>query len=463
MIDQFSDDILQKVAVLYCEGMKKQDIAQVLFIHENDIQRIIEAASQKGYFDYQPVLKTNVINSETRQFVNNEVLITALKECLHKKFECMLAPITITPSPFSMFTKFAMNPDESSSDFDTYLNAERGSVQIAAARAAEKLSQCLFDGENHTVGLNWGAVVGETIKRIHPLPSQLGDGRISVVSLFGDLDFFASEDDQEPLGAKGMNCNNLVTQLVQRLGDRGEAVPLNVPGFIPVKFGKDKQTFDAIRTFMTNHSSYRRIFGGLPPENPRESRKTEGISSYPSQAKISSVDTIITGLGVADNYTILRNYHTSLLDAEEIQLLLKYCETDQVVGDIGGHLIESKKGGENKEVVRFLTKINKRLLAAQPSDFIDVASRHLKTKKGGGVVAVTVGARKAKILYTLLSWSPCPISMVITDTHCALALLYLIDPGDFKRFISTQEGKQLVKGHEAWSNDTRNMIPIVSK
>ncbi|MCJ7813200.1 hypothetical protein MUP95_07800, partial [bacterium] len=424
MIDQFSDEMLQKVAVLYCEGMKKQDIAKILFINENDVQKIIEGASQRGYFDYKPVLSANILNTEICQFVSNEVLIAALKNSLHKKFECILTPITITPSPLSMFTKFAMNPDESSEDFNNYLDAERSSVQIAASRAAEKLSRILFDGEDHVIGLNWGAVVGETIKRIHPLPSHLGDGHISVVSLFGDLDFFASEDDQEPLGAKGMNCNNLVTQLVQRLGDRGEVVPLNVPGFIPAKFAKDKHTFDAIRTFMTNHSSYRRIFGGLPPENPRESRKTEGISSYPSQAKISFIDTILTGLGVADSYTVFRNYHTSLLDTDEIQSLLKYCETNQVVGDIGGHLIESKEGGEIKEVIRFLTKINRRLLAAQPSDFIDVASRHLKNNKGAGVVVVTVGARKAKVLFTLLSWSPCPISMVITDTHCALALLY---------------------------------------
>jgi hypothetical protein len=99
-------------------------------------------------------------------------------------------------------------------------------------------------------------------------------------------------------------------------------------------------------------------------------------------------------------------------------------------------------------------------LAAQPSDFIDVASRYQKTKKGAGVIAVTVGARKAKILYTLLSWAPCPLSMLVIDSHCALALLNSIDPESFKDFVASQEGKRLVGGHKKWSDGTKTLIPI---
>jgi len=459
-VHDFDEIDIQKVAALYCEGMNRQQIAEILYVPENEVDSMIEAASQRGYFDYQPRLASEVISPEVRNFVAHEVLTSTLNASLRQKLECTLTPITITPSPRSMFTKFAADTDESSKDFEGYLRAERGSVQMVAGRAAEKLSTALFDGKNHAVGLNWGAIVGETIKRIRPVPSRMDDAKISVVSLFGDLDFFSPERDLSSVVGMDMNCNNLVTQLVQQLGGRGEAVPLNVPGFIPAKFAKKADTFNAIRDFMTTHTSYRRIFGDSPPKNPRKPRSIEGVRNRPSQAKITQIDTIITGLGAADNYTVLRNYHKSLLDPREIDTFLRYCRKGKVVGDIGGHLIKSEAGRHDKRVAAFLARINRRLLAAQPSDFIDVASRYQKTKKGAGVIAITVGARKAKILHTLLSWAPCPLSMVVIDSHCALALLHQIDPRGFKNFIATQDGQKIIGDHTTWSKATKELIPV---
>src|SRR5205085_9624838 len=106
----------------------------------------------------------------------------------------------------------------------------------------------------------------------------------------------------------------------------------------------------------------------------------------------------------------------------------------------------------------FLLEINRRIPAAQPSDFRHVASTHVKTHKGGGVVGVTVGARKAKILFTLLSQNPCPISRLIIDVHCALALLNLLDRAEFARLIRN-EGQSLVQERANWSEGTRRLIP----
>ena len=460
IVHEFNEDDLQKAAALFCEGMKKQEIAEILFVSEEEVERMIEAASQKDYFHYQPRPTSKVLSSDVYDFVSNEKLTSALNACLRRKMECTLTPITITPSPFTMFTRYTMSPNDESEDFKEYLDAEKESVRMTTWRAAQRLSSVLFDGEDHTIGLNWGAIVGETIMKVVPHASRMDHSAISVVSLFGDLDFFSPDGDLPSLVGMDMNCNNLVAQLVQRLRGNGEAVPLNVPGFIPAKFAKNQNTFDAIRDFMTSHSSYRRIFGDSPPEDPRQPRNVEGVRHRPTQAKIAHIDTIVTGLGAPDSYTVLRNYHTSLMDGDEIATFLKYCKKGKVVGDIGGHLVESRTGKEDQEVVDFLKNINRRLLAAQPSDFIDVASRYQKTKKGAGVIAVTVGARKAKILYTLLSWAPCPLSMLVIDSHCALALLNLIDPNSFKDFIASQEGGRLVEGHKKWSEGTKTLIPI---
>ena len=177
----FDDDQLQRVAALYCEGMGKHEIAEILFISEDDTEHMIEAAAQKSYFRFKPTLTSKGLSPETQEFVTNEVLTSALNACLRRKLECTLTPITITPSHHSMFTKFAISPEESTKDFEEYLKAERNSVQRTAERAAQKLSAALFDGKDHTIGLNWGAIVGETIQKIHPLPSRMNGARGSVI------------------------------------------------------------------------------------------------------------------------------------------------------------------------------------------------------------------------------------------------------------------------------------------
>lgn len=118
----------------------------------------------------------------------------------------------------------------------------------------------------------------------------------------------------------------------------------------------------------------------------------------------------------------------------------------------------SVRGEEDDEMKRFLRVINRRFLAAQPSDFVDVASRHRKNGLGAGVVGVTVGASKAKIVARLLSLSPCPISGQFIDTHCALALLAELSRPEFRRFVRGP-GRRLLSDLGRWSADSRMLIP----
>ena len=357
-----------------------------------------------------------------------------------------------------MFTHYVA-PSPASSEHAEYRKAEHLSLKVAAARASDEFVSRLFDGEDHTIGVNWGISVKLMIDQVRPLPSLVGDAKISVISLFGDLEFHALAAPTDRIGSEYINCNTHVQQLASRLGRRAKAVPLNVPGFIPAEFDKNPQTFSNIRNFLGRHSSYRRIFGELPGNDTLKPRTYNGIIDFVSDAEITRMDSIITGFGSADAYTDLYYFLQSWLDNEEIKTLLDYSRDGKVVGDIAGHLVPSFIGEQDDQVMLFLHHINRRILAAQPSDFADVASRHRKTKKGAGVVGVTVGARKAKIVARLLSKPVCPISALFIDTHCALALLAELSPTEFRLFVRGP-GQRLLEEVGEWSKDSRRLIPI---
>jgi DNA-binding transcriptional regulator LsrR (DeoR family) len=453
---------VQKVAALYCEGMSLPAIGSLLAKEEAEVSLLIEAAEQMGYISYQPTLTVDTLDPEVNDLVRNEALTAVLSEAIGQCLETLMISIAIVPSPWEMFTSFEIDVAEARTAVDEYLQAEGISARVAAVRAAKEISNCLFDGQDHVVGLNWGYLVSETIGHIRPLPSQIGWGTTTVVSLFGDLDFRLPGQEPGLVPSRDLNCNNLVARLAQRLAGHGEAVPLNVPGFVPSHIATNQETFEALRSFMTSHSTYRMIFGGEPPEDPGSPREVSGISNRPVEAKIAKMDTIITGFGAADRKTVLRNYQRSLLDEDEIETLLRYFAQGKVVGDIGGHFVCSPEGRDSPRVLEFVEGLNRRLLAAQPSDFVDVASRHRKHQRGGGVVGVTVGARKARILYALLSMNPCPISRLIIDTHCALALLSLLDSAALEAFVDAAGDRQ-TRRHRDWSRGTRELIRLDSR
>jgi DNA-binding transcriptional regulator LsrR (DeoR family) len=449
---------LQEVAALYCEGMRKEDIALILSKDENDIQRMIENAEQMKYFEYRPYPTWSSLDPKVEDFVYNASLTTPLSNLFQDRIEGSLFPIIITPSPVSMFRTYEVDPKLNRGHYDDYREAERESTHIIARRAAQEIAKYIFDGKDHVIGLNYGYVVRETISNIRRIPNR-PSGKITVVSLFGDLEFNMPELNESPVHSTDVNCNNLVSQLAQQLGVCAEAVPLSVPGFIPERFARNVDTLNEIRNFLTSHASYRRIFGSPPAGDPESPRETHGISNQQSDAKIAHMDTIITGFGSADSYTGLYGFIRAWLSEDEIEKLTKYCQEGKIVGDLGGHLVASEEAKRDSRLKGFLLNINSRIPAAQPSDFIEVASKPRKIANTAGVVGITAGARKANILYTLLSRDPCPISRLIIDTHCALALLNLVAPTEFKRFV-TGNNKQLIEGSEQWSADTRRLIPV---
>lgn len=456
---KFDSSDLKIVAALYCEGMAREDIAHVLCVSENDVQRMIEAAEGSEYFTYTPKLTLAIMDHEVEEVVYGTIFTDTLRKTLQSKLEFSVVPVTITPSPIAMFRTYKTDAIIGSKQWKEYNESEWQSTQMVCRRAAQELSKFLLDGKPHIVGLNWGAMVKETIRHIAPLPSLSHNKKITVVSLFGDLEFHFPGHDIQYRRSIELNSNKLVNQLVQRLGGQAEAIPLNVPGFIPVQFSHNIDSFEAIRSFLTSHSSYRKIFGATPIDSLQKPQFDAVMVERPADSMISRIDTIVTGFGSADNYTVLNAYFKSWLTQSENDQLVQYFREEKVVGDIGGHLIAPPKAKNDDDLVNFLNTLNRRILATQPNDFISVASRYLKGRIGAGVMGIATGARKAKVLYTLLSQDPCPVSRLVLDSHCALALLYLIDPKEFKDFIAGK-GKRHAEKSEEWSEGTRRLIPI---
>jgi DNA-binding transcriptional regulator LsrR (DeoR family) len=448
--DQFTIEEMQQVAGLYCEGVSIPDIASTL-AHGNEAQvrRLLDSALRKKYFHYEPVLALNEMTPELSSFLNNEVLTQAIASALTATFALRHIHVHITRSPLGMFQYYHLDPQKNRREYEIYLDAETASLEIIGKRAALDLSRKLFNSKEHTIGLNYGASVLFTIKALSPLPTQVSK-TITIVSLFGDLDFF-DPDGELPLMRKDISlaCNDIVNLFASRLGPEARAELLNAPGFIPHSFSDDDDTFERIRQFLTTHASYVRIFG---------SQHHTGKKSSPPL--IADIDTLITGFGSVDNYTATQRFLRSWLSESELDRVIEYSRSGEIVGDFGGHFVTSPQlASNNSDIQNFLQRINKRLIATNPHHFMTVANRHAKDPgSGAGVVGIAAGGRKARILHALLAQPNCPISSLYIDTHCALALLHLIDLKRYKALIK-EHGHRIIIKSESWSEGTRSIIP----
>jgi DNA-binding transcriptional regulator LsrR (DeoR family) len=129
------------------------------------------------------------------------------------------------------------------------------------------------------------------------------------------------------------------------------------------------------------------------------------------------VDTLVTGLSSID-VDILPVYRPHLITQEDIPIL----QRAGVVGDLALHLIvESEEMDRNSPERQLVETINSLIVGAEPSDFVKVAERARKADSEGlGVVVLSVGAWKARILTTAIRMGA--VTELITDMDTALAI-----------------------------------------
>lgn len=463
MIDsqEFFNLQLEKAALLYCEGMAAEAIADELGTGKDEAGRLIEYAEQRGFIDYAPRFNHERMTGDVAEFAANTLLSRGLRDALTDTIEAGIVKISVSPSPRAMFREFRNDPATNANSLDTYDRVEQQSLAVVAARAAQALSARLCDGADHVVGLNWGTSVKHVVRKVRPIVDDRALGKITVLSLFGDPEFQASEAVLANLHSAHVDCNALVCEFAKRFGRRAKAMPLNVPCFIPAYLATDPVAFENLRRFLGSHLSYRRIFGELPEGGPERPRRYNGIINGFANAKLTQMDTVLTSFGAADAHTWSQHYLEFWLSETELSELRQYSHDGKIVGDLAGHFVTSAEATDDDEVRQFIRRVNQRALAAQPADFVDVACRYRKDGKGAGVVGVAVGARKAKVIARLLGWSPCPISALFLDSHCALALLALLNADRLAR-LRGDGGTQFWEGSDHWSDDTKAAIPLAA-
>jgi DNA-binding transcriptional regulator LsrR (DeoR family) len=281
--------------------------------------------------------------------------------------------------------------------------AQLESVERVGLYAARRLSEALCEGE-HVVGINWGWSVRQCVVNLRP---PRPNPHLRFLPIVGNL----SLDETDPHFEEAIECSsNRLAQLAAAAFDAPRAPRLNTPAYIPRRFHQDSTHLRAIRDFIENDVSYRRIFGGVDESGSRQS----GL--------IECVDTLITGLTSLDVQT-LPIYRPNLITPEDLPVL----QRAGVVGDLALHLVvasddpdtpDSSPPSPERELV---AHVNNLIVGATPQDFICVAERvRHGTSDGLGVIVLAVGAWKAPILTTAIRMRA--VNELITDLETALAI-----------------------------------------
>ena len=264
--------------------------------------------------------------------------------------------------------------------------------------AARRLADSLGDGD-HVVGVNWGWSVRQAVVNLRPARPN---PNVRFVPIVGSL----SLDERDPHFDEAIECSaNRLAQLAASAFDAPRSPRVTTPAYIPRRFHRDPRGLRAIRDFVEGDVSYLRIFGGKDENGARQ----PGL--------MDQVDTLVTGLSSID-VDILPVYRPHLITQEDIPIL----QRAGVVGDLALHLIvESEEMDRNSPERQLVETINSLIVGAEPSDFVKVADRARRADSQGlGVVVLSVGAWKARILTTAIRMGA--VTELITDMDTALAI-----------------------------------------
>ncbi|MEP6756687.1 MAG: sugar-binding domain-containing protein [Chthonomonadales bacterium] len=295
----------------------------------------------------------------------------------------LLSKITVLPT--------AIRPPE-----DPTRDSNAASLLRASKFAAHRLSEFLATGP-HVVGINWGWSVRQCITNLQPTAPN---PELQFLPMVGNL----SLDETDPHFEEAIECSsNRLAQAAATAFGAPRAPRLSTPAYIPRRFHKDRAGLLAIRDFIQNDTSYRRIFG-----------------DDTQSGLIDQVDTILTGLTSLDVRT-LPLYRPNLITEDDIPVLHRA----GVLGDIALHLVasltvpsETAKVAEGRELVKTLNDL---IVGASPDDFLRVAQRARGVNpKGLGVVVVAVGPWKAPILTAAIRMGV--INELVTDQETAQSI-----------------------------------------
>ena len=373
-----------QVAYYHCIlEMPLKTIAELLGKSPATITRRLDEVRQAGWLRDHPEFTPP---PEVWKDLQAQMTCTDVESALRTYFGPEKLPrITVLPSP----------PPRPGDDFR---QARPEAVERIGLFAARRLGEVLSDGD-HVVGVNWGWSVRHCVANLRPIRPNANARFIPIV---GSL----SLDETDPHFDEAIECSaNRLAQLAASAFDAPRAPRITTPAYIPRRFHEDSRRLRAIRDFVESDVSYLRIFGGTDEEG----RRQPGL--------MRQVDTLVTGLSSID-VEILPIYRPHLITQEDIPVL----ERAGVVGDLALHLIVDSDEMDRRSPERQLVEtINSLIVGASPADFVRVAdSTRSGHSKGLGVVVLSVGVWKARILTTAIRMGA--VNELITDLDTALAI-----------------------------------------
>jgi len=254
----------------------------------------------------------------------------------------------------------------------------------AAGRLEELLRQ------SRAVGVTWGRTVSSLIDGLAAANrSYHGDNQIVFAPVSAELITLAAPDYSSTLLAARLN--NLFND------GEGEKLRLGgVPAYIPRRY--DAAKVQAIREYLLDAASYRRIFAGDHP-------------------LINRIDTVITSVGSADRP--LGGAMEEVLSAASITAVeLKAL----IAGDVGGILIP--RPGASADEARQVDELNAMWTGITKEHLARLAMRSAGVG-GAGVVVAAIGRERAAIVAEMIRLEM--INELIIDWDLANALETLLE------------------------------------
>lgn len=267
-------------------------------------------------------------------------------------------------------------------------SATQGAFEIRCRRfgrsAAGRLEELLKG--SRIVGLTWGRTVSALIDGLSATSNRhtSPDNRIIFAPVSAEL---------ITLAAPAYSSSLLAGRLNTIFNDgEGEKLGLGgVPAYIPRRYEPAK--IQAIREYLGDASSYRRIFSGEAP-------------------LVDRADTVLTSVGTAERP--LGGAMNEILAAADISVgELK----GLIAGDVGGILIPRR--GASAQEIDLVEQINSMWTGITREQLTNVAKRSARSG-GSGVIVAAVGRERAPIIAELIRLEM--INELIVDWDLAKAL-----------------------------------------
>lgn len=378
---QFNRKLQLRVAYLKAKGWQQNQIAAELNIPEVQVSRVLKAAKANGFLEANPRFDEKKCTPKELAELKLGDRLEGLLPGLQKVAAGNGIDISTSVSRIHVMPHSASGV--SPADI-------RQRLALFAAFSAPDLIQRL--GVSKLCGVTWGFTVASVVEALEAYDC-------SVLKPHNKRTFIATCGEPYSMEPESSSSSRIVLKLnrLQEGNTRTAFTLTGVPAFIPPEFD-----YDAILPFIHRHTAFGMIFGSSALKRRR--------------AKINKLDTVITSVGAIAKPT--STFHDELvrksgLNADELKEL--------TFGDIGG--VSMERGGLDEEDQVQFRKISKMWIGITLHDLRKVVERAAEKKKPG-VVVLTIGKHKARVVYEAVRRGL--VSELFIDQDLAFALADLI-------------------------------------